>query len=183
MDPVQRANQKWLWMDSSESAQQVTGITNNMTNQGRSPRNKQKTALSNLENSYQNIRHKAPVNETKQTGSNSVGRNIAEDYIQLVNMAATKIQIWYKRHITRKKAGRAAMKRLLSQKRESIEREREAEKLEEERKVEERKRIREEKAKAARQQAIQVIVQQDEGIVWGESNIPYQKSDKNDVIR
>ncbi|XP_064600746.1 centrosomal protein of 131 kDa-like isoform X2 [Liolophura sinensis] len=149
--------------NSSERSQQITGITNNMTNQGRSPRNKQKTALSNLENSYQNIRHKAPVNETKQTGSNSVGRNIAEDYIQLVNMAATKIQVWYKRHITRKRAGQAAMKRLLSQKRESIERDREAEKAEEQRKAEERKRIREEKAKAARQQAIQELKVKREG--------------------
>ena len=152
-----------------------SSIANNMTLQGRAP--SVKVGLSDLENSYQNIKHKTPVNQTRKVSSSSssqvktgLNRNndsansLAEDYIKSLNMAATKVQRWFRRHNTRRKAGKAAIQRLLNQKKQTFEEHRLREsqndfmaKEMEERKQEERKRIREERAKYARQQAIQVL--------------------------
>ena len=161
--------------DKSESLKESpriisqSAITNNMTVQGMTP--SVKVGLSALENSYQNIKHKTPINETrtlrksgiKSSGSASGANALAEDYIKHVNFAATKIQRWFRRHHMRRKSGEAAIQRLLSSKKQLIEEQRLREsqndflaKEIEERKLEERRRIREEKAKHARQQAIQV---------------------------
>ncbi|XP_060605968.1 centrosomal protein of 131 kDa-like [Ruditapes philippinarum] len=148
--------------NSSQSA-----IANNMTLQGMSKG--VKVGLSDLENSYQNIKHKTPVNQTRKsqsgsnTGANS-SNSIVEDHIKKVNFAATKIQRWYKRHSARRKAGQAAIQRLLHSKKQVFEEQRLREsqndffaKEMEEKKLEERKRNREEKAKIARQEAIREL--------------------------
>ena len=77
--------------------------------------------------------------------------------------AANKIQRWYRRHYVRKKAGEAAMKRLLSQKHlERIELQQceleqlQQEKKEMEQKQMEKKLLKEIKAKEARHKAIKV---------------------------
>lgn len=156
--------------------QSSTGIANNMVMKGKSPR----TSFTSIENSYQNIKHKMPVNQVNDrqinSGANnshsSVGRNIAEDYIQTLNSAATKIQRWYRKHrqdsipgsenSARQRAGAAALKRLMQQKRQEVQEshnkldlsllsEEDAAKM----KAEERKKTREEKARQARLQAIQ----------------------------
>lgn len=143
---------------SSQSA-----IANNMTLQGMSKG--VKIGLSNLENSYQNIKHKTPVNQTRksQSGSNTGANSLVEDHIKKLNFAASKIQRWYKRHSARRKAGQAAIQRLLQSKKQVFEEQRLREsqndflaKEVEERKQEDRKKTREEKAKAARQEAIRV---------------------------
>ena len=149
-----------------------SSIANNMTSQGRAP--KVKVGLSDLENSYQNIKHKTPVNQTRKVSTSqskdanrdniaNSSNTLAEDYIKTLNMAATKVQRWFRRHNTRRKAGKAAIQRLLNQKKQTFEEKRLREsqndfmaKEMEDRKQEERKRIREERAKYARQQAIQV---------------------------
>ncbi|KAK6170509.1 hypothetical protein SNE40_018889 [Patella caerulea] len=143
-----------------QSAPVSSGIANNMTSQGLSPKNK--GPLSKIEKSYQNINHKAPVNQVPKTSDKHVGLNVAEDYIQSLNTAATKIQKWYRRHDVRQKASSAAVRRLLSQKhKEKIEERNHdvklslSEKQIEEKKIEERKKVREEKARIARKQAIQ----------------------------
>ena len=150
-----------------------SSIANNMTEQGRAP--SVKVGLSDLENSYQNIKHKTPVNQTRKVSTSQVKESInrdnnsnssnslAEDYIKSLNMSATKVQRWFRRHNKRRKAGKAAIQRLLNQKKQTFEESRLREsqndflaKEMEEKRQEERKRIREEKAKYARQQAIQV---------------------------
>ena len=150
-----------------------SSIANNMTVQGRAP--SVKVGLSDLENSYQNIKHKTPVNQTRKVSMSQVKESInrdnisnssnslAEDYIKSLNMSATKVQRWFRRHNKRRKAGKAAIQRLLNQKKQTFEEHRLREsqndflaKEMEEKKQEERKRIREEKAKYARHQAIQV---------------------------
>ena len=144
-----------------QKSQKLNSIANNMTSQAMSPGTKM--ALLDMENSYQNIKPKTPINQVRQPPQNPTGsgKKMAEDYVRSCNMAATKIQRWYRRHQTRHRAGHAAMKRLLETKR--------AEKAEESEKerdyvsvasagqsADQRKRIREEKAKQARQEAIQV---------------------------
>ena len=153
-----------------------SAIANNMTLQGMSKG--VKVGLSDLENSYQNIKHKSPVNQTRKSqggnlssGSNSNSANsIVEDHIKKLNMAATRIQRWYKKQSANKKqlyastkAGEAALQRLLSAKKQTLEEKRMREsqndffaKELEDRSKEDRKRIREEKAKIARQEAIKV---------------------------
>ncbi|XP_013385942.1 centrosomal protein of 131 kDa-like [Lingula anatina] len=128
-----------------------------------------KTSFSDMENSFQNIKHKTPVNQVKRSPSTPVGRNIAEDYIKTVNMSATKIQRWYRRQCSRRKrgssvevsrAGEAAMKRLLQQKKQQREEQKDREQKElaaKERAEEEQKKRREERARQARQQAIQLF--------------------------
>ena len=144
-----------------------------MTLQGRAP--SVKVGLSDLENSYQNIKHKTPINQTRKVSSSqgkpgvnrlsesNSANSLAEDYIKSLNMSATKIQRWFRRHIKRRRAGKAAIQRLLNQKKQTFEEHRMREsqndfmaKEMEEKKQEERKRVREERAKYARQQAIQV---------------------------
>lgn len=141
-----------------------SAIANNMTLQGMSKG--VKVGLSDLENSYQNIKHKSPVNQTRKSqslSSNSLANTLVEDHIKKVNFAATVIQRWFRRHNTRKKAGEAAIQRLLQTKKQMFEEQRLREsqndffvKEMEERKQEEKKRNREEKAKIARQEAIKV---------------------------
>jgi 5-azacytidine-induced protein 1 len=141
-------------MDSQQDSLKATklnSIANNMTSQAFSPG--AKTPLKSLENSYQNIKHKTPVNQVRQ-----VGRNVAEDYVKTCNMAATKIQRWFKRHQRRHKSGEAAVRRLLESKRLEKEAEMEQEKRDTRSKEEDRKKLREEKARQARQNAIQVLL-------------------------
>lgn len=145
----------------------VTSVANNLTSQGMSKC--VKLGLSALENSYQNIKHKTPVNQTKKSQSGTVssglGANtLVEDHIKTLNFAATKIQRWYLRHHKRRKAGQAAIQRLLHAKKEMYEEQmlRESKndftvKDLEERRQEERKKNREEKAKAARKGAIKEL--------------------------
>lgn len=161
---------------ANNSLQSLNGIANNMVVKGKSPR----TSFTSIENSYQNIKHKTPVNQVKNmhmNGSNntqtSVGRNIAEDYIQTLNSAATKIQRWYRAYrqknghasgdSARQNAGTAALKRLMQQKREEVRESHNKLDLstlsEEEsgkKRTEDRKKVREERARQARLQAIQV---------------------------
>ncbi|XP_014809260.1 PREDICTED: centrosomal protein of 131 kDa isoform X3 [Calidris pugnax] len=103
----------------------------------------------------------------------------AERFIQRVNLAAVTIQRWYRRHSQRRRAGAAALERLLASKRETrswpeegypvsarrSESERQ-QRMEEgnildllEKKDEERRKIREEKARLARRAAIQELHQ------------------------
>ena len=140
----------------SHKAMKLNSIANNMTSQAFS--GGAKAPLHSMQNSYQNIKPKTPVNEVRQSPSLSpqVGRNIAEDYIKKCNMAATKIQRWYRRHQPRLKAGEAAMKRLLQAKRQEKEIQRKSEKDLLKLKEGERKKAREERARLARQQAIEV---------------------------
>ncbi|XP_069125158.1 centrosomal protein of 131 kDa-like [Argopecten irradians] len=141
----------------------VNGIANNMVTSVKSPRTK--ASLSSIENSYQNIKHKTPVNQVKEGLANHRYVSSTEEYVQTLTSAAIKIQRWYRKHRMRKKneavqrAGEAAIKRLLGQKKKDIE----EHKLdldfldEEDRKIEERRKIRDDKAKQARQQAIQEL--------------------------
>ena len=117
-----------------------------------------------MENSYQNIKHKTPVNQVKQSAKNTqpqaqaqVGRNIAENYIKTCNMAATKIQRWFRRHRTRSMSGEAAIRRMLESKKQEKEEEMRRERQLGEEEVEDRQRSREERARQARQDAIQVV--------------------------
>lgn len=158
-----------LVKDAVPKTSNYSGIANNMVVTGKPQQ--VKASLSSIENSYQNIKHKTPVNEVKkQEMSQQIGRNIAEDFIKTLNIAATKIQRWYRRHKSRHrkneatvKAGEAALKRLLQQKKQDHE---EHKKLDleflnedesERRSAEDRKKLREEKARQARQQAIQEL--------------------------
>ncbi|XP_021358763.1 centrosomal protein of 131 kDa-like [Mizuhopecten yessoensis] len=141
----------------------VNGIANNMVITVKSPRTK--ASLSSIENSYQNIKHKTPVNQVKE--GLAILRNVsAEEYVQTLTSAAIKIQRWYRRILVRRKknkavkmAGEAAIKRLLGQKKKDIEEHRlDLDFLDDEdRKIDERRKIREDKAKQARQQAIQEL--------------------------
>ncbi|XP_078257511.1 centrosomal protein of 131 kDa isoform X2 [Rhinoraja longicauda] len=85
----------------------------------------------------------------------------AERFIQHVNHAAIAIQRWYRRHIQRRRASQAALKRLLAAKKQEKEQEMLAENVGEyqRRKGEERRKIREEKARQARKAAIQELQQ------------------------
>ena len=134
-----------------------SGIANNMKTQAMSPSTK--TPLSDLENSYQNIKHKMPVNQhVNQTHLNTNHPRAVSDK-KREHMAACRIQRWYRRHHVRTQAGNAALKRLLERTK--------AEHEDDEtgiaylqasvdKTTDDRKRIREEKARKARQQAIQV---------------------------
>ncbi|XP_062886617.1 centrosomal protein of 131 kDa isoform X2 [Mobula hypostoma] len=82
-------------------------------------------------------------------------------FIQHVNHAAITIQRWYRRHFQRRRAGQAALKRLLAAKKQEKEQEMSAESMQEyqRRKSEDRRKIREEKARQARKAAIQELQQ------------------------
>ncbi|CAC5378679.1 AZI1 [Mytilus coruscus] len=164
--------------DAVPKASNFSGIANNMV--VTSKPQQVKASLSNIENSYQNIKHKTPVNEVKkqdvsqqlkkQDTSQQIGRNIAEDFIKTLNNAATKIQRWYREHKARQlrneatvKAGEAALKRLLQQKKQDhvdhkiLDLDFLSEDENEKKSAEDRKKLREEKARQARQQAIQEL--------------------------
>ncbi|NWU71510.1 CP131 protein, partial [Pterocles burchelli] len=85
----------------------------------------------------------------------------AERFIQRVNLAAVTIQRWYRRHSQRRKAGAAALGRLLAAQREERQQRMEEGNILDlqERKDEERRKIREEKARQARRAAMQELQQ------------------------
>ncbi|XP_051888745.1 centrosomal protein of 131 kDa isoform X2 [Pristis pectinata] len=85
----------------------------------------------------------------------------AERFIQHVNHAAITIQRWYRQHFQRRTAGQAALKQLLTAKKQEKEQEMQAESVQEyqRKKSEERRKIREEKARQARKAAIQELQQ------------------------
>ncbi|XP_071105625.1 centrosomal protein of 131 kDa-like [Haliotis cracherodii] len=144
----------------STSRKNMNSIVNNMTAQGHST--KTRPSLSSMENSYQNIKPKAPVNQVRKAASNQVGMNVAEDYIQTLNTAALKIQRWFRRHYKRKMVSEAAMRRLFDQKRQEHAELRQQElamstQESDEQRADERKKQREEKARQARLQAIQEL--------------------------
>ncbi|XP_051888748.1 centrosomal protein of 131 kDa isoform X5 [Pristis pectinata] len=82
-------------------------------------------------------------------------------FIQHVNHAAITIQRWYRQHFQRRTAGQAALKQLLTAKKQEKEQEMQAESVQEyqRKKSEERRKIREEKARQARKAAIQELQQ------------------------
>ena len=154
----------------------VNSIANNITSQGLVPR--ARPSLSSMENSYQNIKPKVPVNQVRKPtpnqgtnhqvndiskpSSSQVGLNVAEDYIKTLNNAAVKIQLWFRRHQKRRRACEAALKRMLDHKRQEREEKQHDDKshsLLENGRAElsaDRKQMREERARRARQQAVQV---------------------------
>ncbi|KAI8797479.1 centrosomal protein of 131 kDa [Biomphalaria glabrata] len=136
--------------DSCRTNEQGASIlANNVSRLGQQP--KIKASLSSIENSYQNIKHKTPVNQVnsggsffkksglhtlsapmnsslplKQTYPSSSPITVSaagkvEDYLSKLNLAASKIQKWYSRHRTRRAAAEAALKRLLGQKKQEQE--------------------------------------------------------------
>lgn len=158
----------------------LNSIANNMTSQAMSPQ--AKASLSSIENSYRNIKPKTPVNQVRKESNQmelqslvladsspiaaaaapQAKTNSKENSSQQIQInAANKIQRWYRRHYVRKKAGEAAMKRLLNQKRhEKIELQQRAleqeqqEKQEMEQKQIEKKLLKEIKAKEVRLEAV-----------------------------
>ncbi|KAK6478216.1 centrosomal protein of 131 kDa-like isoform X1 [Huso huso] len=82
-------------------------------------------------------------------------------FIQQVNHAAVTIQRWYRRHAHRRHTSEAALRRLLSTKKQEREQRAEEGATQEgqKRKEEDRKRIREEKAQQARRAAVQELQQ------------------------
>lgn len=164
MDWTPRHDKDWDVLNSSRSVQSSkssgrraegienfgpVSLANNISRPGQ--KQKEKATLSSMENSYQNIKHKTPVNQVRDTtessgqsrslrsdsktsqpstvqtktfrpkpGSNkdSKMQNV-EDYIGLFNASALKIQKWYRRHKTRHAAAEAAIRRLLSQKKQA----------------------------------------------------------------
>lgn len=88
-------------------------------------------------------------------------QTVAEEYINKLNLAATKIQNWFLRHRTRRLAAEAAVQRLLQQKkaeREDILKMSVAAAVDDTHKTQDKKRFKEEKARQARQEAIQVYL-------------------------
>ncbi|PVD37615.1 hypothetical protein C0Q70_00211 [Pomacea canaliculata] len=146
---------------TSESREfRSNSLANNMTSQGQNQR--AKASLSSFEKSYQNIKHKTPVNQVKKTPvlSASATQTVAEEYINKLNLAATKIQNWFLRHRTRRLAAEAAVQRLLQQKRaerEDILKMSVAAAVDDTHKTQDKKRFKEEKARQARQEAIQEL--------------------------
>ncbi|XP_037133954.1 centrosomal protein of 131 kDa isoform X2 [Syngnathus acus] len=89
---------------------------------------------------------------------NQVSEEEAERFIQQVNQAAVTIQRWYRRHAGRRRANRAALRRILDTKRKEWQARVEAE-SHQETVPDQRKLIREEKARQARLAAIQGLQQ------------------------
>lgn len=169
----------------------ASALANNVFKPGQ--KSKAKASLSSMENSYQNIKPKTPINQVckalsgnlKLNGNNRAGlqskrqihhrkvssstkesmsQDTVEEYMDVLTTAAVKIQKWYRRHRTRRMAAEAAVKRLLGQKKEEHERRQQSEltqslndPLDESKTAENRQKAREEKAKQARQQAIQEL--------------------------
>ncbi|CAE1176038.1 AZI1 [Acanthosepion pharaonis] len=164
----------------TQKSHSLNSIANNMTSQAMSPQ--AKASLSSIENSYRNIKPKTPVNQVRKESNQmelqslvladsspitaaaapQAKTNSKENSSQQIQInAANKIQRWYRRHYVRKKAGEAAMKRLLNQKRqEKIElqqrelEQEQQEKQEMEQKQMEKKLLKEIKAKEVRLEAV-----------------------------
>jgi hypothetical protein len=64
---------------ASAGDRQTNGLANNMTSQGQ--RQKTKASLSSIENSYQNIKHKTPVNQVGRTSEPSASRAVASKQV------------------------------------------------------------------------------------------------------
>ena len=133
-----------------------------------------KMPFMDIENAYQNIKHKTPVNQV-HGGNHALGippRTGAEDYMRrLLSDSATKIQRWYRHRLAVRKRQSAmltntsALKRLLEQKRQEHEvlmqeeEQREFQRLENEILAQEsRRHQREQKAKEQRSSAIEVSI-------------------------
>ena len=84
-------------------SQKLNSLANNMTSQAMSPGTK--TPLLDLENAFQNLKHKMPVNQVRRSPQN-IARNIADDQGRCTHESAIKIQRWYRRHRSRRKAGK-----------------------------------------------------------------------------
>ncbi|XP_074648896.1 centrosomal protein of 131 kDa-like [Tubulanus polymorphus] len=138
-------------------------IANNMTSQAMSPT--LKMPFTDIENAYQNIRHdKTPVNLVKNGSHNSSSSNneAAENYIKRVNMAATRIQRWYRcasRERRDRRSNETAMKQLFDEKRTRMREQRRSQQMSPRSDAEDRRKHREEKAQKARQQAIKELQQ------------------------
>ena len=144
---------------SPHGQHRLYSIANNMTSQAMSPSTK--TPLSDLENSYQNIKHKMPVNQhINQSIPLNTRKHVLTDQKRKY-MAACQIQRWFRRHHVRTQAGQAALKRLLERtKSEHVEGAVGTTHLQAsiDKSTEDRKRVREERARQARQFAIKVRV-------------------------
>lgn len=150
---------------ASTSSQKDLNATNNMLPQTLESRKPPKLELRSMQNSYQNPTYnvnKTPVNEVLPHFKTQISKNQAEDYIKKVNMAACVIQNAFRKLVRRRKALRAseaAMRRLLSQKRDDFNQKQEQDTQNSSRNKElERQRAREEKAKQARKVAIEVSI-------------------------
>ena len=84
-------------------SQKLNSLANNMTSQAMSPGTK--TPLLDLENAFQNLKHKMPVNQVRRSPQN-IGRNISDDQGRSAHDSAVKIQRWYRRHRSRRKTGK-----------------------------------------------------------------------------
>lgn len=138
--------------DTASSAPkfQTNGVANNMTSQALLSGNK--APLRSMENAYQNIKHKTPVNQVRQKTTT----NLAEDYIKTCNMSAIKIQRCFRRWRAKRRNAEDTVQRLLESKRQERELAMANDKGKELSRDAERKKVREEKARQARQIAIQV---------------------------
>ena len=146
----------------------VNGIANNMVTNVKTPR--AKASFSTMENSYQNIKHKTPVNQVKEEQANQRShKQTSVEYANEKESAAIKIQQWYRsrklkhsRSEAARKAGEAAIRRILQQKKTEVEEHKQLDldflndEENEKQKAEDRKQQRDAKAKHARQQAIRV---------------------------
>lgn len=141
----------------------TVSLANNITSQGQ--KQKTKASLSSMENSYQNIKHKMPVNQVGRPSSSSTASTFVkqsashapvEESLRMLNTAATKIQRWYKRHHIRHMAEKAAMCRFLSQKRDEILQQSTAFQEEKHQRQEDRKRAKQDREHQARLEAIKV---------------------------
>ena len=146
---------------STQKATKLNSIANNMTSQALSPG--LKTPFQGMENSYQNIKHKRPINQVSAAvaaGGVNLERHVAEQHTRKSNMAAVRIQRWYRRHTKRSRVSEAAMRRLLAEKRQEkmqeLNEEHQSDWPDGERNAQIEKRRREERARQARQEAIQV---------------------------
>ncbi|XP_041077532.1 centrosomal protein of 131 kDa-like, partial [Polyodon spathula] len=111
----------------------------------------------NFSSPNNNAAHSSPALLRRQ----EVTEEEAERFIQQVNHAAVTIQRWYRRHAYRRHTSEAALRRLLSTKKQEREQRTEEGKTQEgqKRKDEDRKRIHKEKAQQARRAAIQELQQ------------------------
>ena len=132
---------------NSERNGKLNSIVNNMTSLAMSPGTK--ASFLGLENCYQNLKPKTPVNQVKRVVSH-------DDHVY--HSAAVRIQRWYRRlHAPAVQQGN--LKRMLAAKRRDLEEQRDRERVqakERENSVKDRTAIREEKARQARQKAIEV---------------------------
>ncbi|XP_051927729.1 centrosomal protein of 131 kDa isoform X2 [Hippocampus zosterae] len=112
----------------------------------------------NFSSTSSNNKSSVPRDSPPPQRCNQVSEEEAERYIQQVNQAAVTIQRWFRRHARRRRANRAALRRILDSKRKEWQERAETEShLETPR--DDRKLIREEKARQARLAAIHELQQ------------------------